>query len=57
MKDNKDRDEVLAMVENSGMALEYADKSLKKDREIVMAAVKNDERAIEYADTRVRHSS
>ena len=57
MKDNKDRDEVLAMVENSGMALEYADKSLKKDREIVMAAVKNNERAIEYADTRVRQSS
>ena len=57
MKDNKDRDEVLAAVKQDGGALMDADESLKKDKEIVMTAVKNDERAIEYADTRVRQSS
>jgi len=40
MKDNKDRDEVLAAVKQNGPDLKYADKSLQKDREIVMAAVK-----------------
>ena len=50
MKDNKDRDEVLAAVKENGRALEDADKSLQKDREIVMAAVKQDGCALEYAD-------
>ena len=39
MKDNKDRDEVLAAVKTYGYALDYADESFRKDREIVMAAV------------------
>ena len=50
MKDNKDRNEVLAAVKEDGNALEYADESLKKDKEIVMAAVKQDGYALEYAD-------
>ena len=50
MKDNKDRDEVLAAVKQNGWALEDADESLQKDREIVMAAVKQDGSALEYAD-------
>ena len=63
MKDNKDRDEVLAekirkwtldqekkAVKEDGNALEYADESLKKDKEIVMAAVKQDGYALQYAD-------
>ena len=50
MKDNKDRDEVLATVKQNGSALYYADKSLQKDREIVLAAVKQYGWALEYAD-------
>ncbi len=50
MKDNKDRDEVLAAVKEDGQALQYADESLKKDREIVMAAVKQNGYALEDAD-------
>ena len=63
MKDNKDRNEVLAekirkwtldqekkAVKEDGNALEYADESLKKDKEIVMAAVKQGGHALEYAD-------
>jgi len=50
MKDNKDRDEVLAAVKENGRALEDADKSLQKDREIVMAAVKQNGLALEHAD-------
>ena len=50
MKDNKDRDEVLAAVKEDGNALEYADESLKKNKEIVMAAVKQDGRTLDYAD-------
>ena len=42
MKDNKDRDEVLAAVKQNGCLLGDADESLQKDREIVMAAVKQD---------------
>ena len=37
MKDNKDRNEVLAAVKEDGNALEYADESLQKDKEIVLA--------------------
>jgi len=40
MKDNKDRNEVLAAIKNWGRALAFAGKSLQKDREVVMAAVK-----------------
>ena len=50
MKDNKDREEVMAAVKEDGIALQYADKSFRKDREIVMAAVKQDGYALEYAD-------
>jgi len=42
MKDNKDRNEVLAAVKQDGYALEYADESFLKDREIVLAAVQAD---------------
>ena len=34
MKDNKDREEVMAAVKEDGIALQYADKSFRKDREI-----------------------
>ena len=54
MKDNKDRDEVLAAVKQDGWALEYADESLKKDKEIVMAAVKQDGFALQYAATSLK---
>jgi len=54
MKDNKDRDEVLAEVTHDGSTLEYADKSFRKDREIVMAAVKTCGYALEYADKSFR---
>ena len=50
MKDNKDRDEVLAAVKEDGYALQHADESFRKDREIVLAAVKKDWEALEYAD-------
>ena len=50
MKDNKDRDEVLATVEQDGNALEHADESLQKDREFVMVAVKEDGEALKHAD-------
>ena len=50
MKDNKDRDEVLAAVKKDGHALKDADKSLKKDREFVLAAVKERGDLLEYAD-------
>jgi len=50
MKDNKDRDEVLAAVKEDGWALEHADESLQKDKEIVMAAVKQDGYALDFAD-------
>ena len=39
MKDNKDRDEVLAAVKQGGLALQFADKSLKKDKDIKKALV------------------
>ena len=54
MKDNKNRDEVLAAVKEDGNALEYADESLKKDREIVLAAVKQDGFALQYADASLK---
>ena len=50
MKDNKDRDEVMAAVKEDGSALQFADESLKKDKEIVLAAVKQDGFALQYAD-------
>ena len=51
MKDNKDRDEVLAAVKLDGLnRLNEAHKSLQKDREIVMAAVKQNGWALQYAD-------
>ena len=50
MKDNKDRDEVLAAVKKDGWALYDADDSLKKDREIVLVAVKQSGAALEFAD-------
>ena len=55
MKDNKDRDEVLAAVKEDGLkndnsyALRSAHKSLKKDKEIVLAAVKQNGWALFYA--------
>ena len=48
MKDNKDRDEVLAAVKEDGMALGDADESLKKDREIVLEAVKQNGSALYF---------
>ena len=55
MKDNKERDEVLASVKKDGSALKYADESLKKDREIVLAAVKQDGYSLSYADESFRN--
>ena len=54
MKDNKDREEVLAAVKQDGYALDDADESLKKDKEIVLAAIKENGRALEYADESFR---
>jgi len=39
MKDNKDRKKVLAAVKQDGLALQFADKSLKKDKDIKKALV------------------
>ena len=39
------REEMLAAVQNDGMALEYADDALKRDRDIVLAAVWQNVRA------------
>ncbi len=50
MKDNKDRDEVLAAVKKDGHALKDADESLRKDKEIVLAAVRTNGSALEHAD-------
>lgn len=46
----KDKSFVLKTVKEDGIALEYADESLKKDKEIVLEAVKSDGTALEYAD-------
>ena len=46
----KDKEVVLAAVQNFGHNLEYADKSFRKDREVVLAAIKNYGRALNYAD-------
>ena len=54
MKDNKDRNEVLAAVKENGYALDDADESLQKDKEIVLAAIKENGRALEYADESFR---
>ncbi len=45
----KDREVVLAAVQQYGLALEYAHESFK-DREIVLAAVQQDGLALRYAD-------
>ena len=51
MKDNKDREEVLAAIKQNGWYfLEDVDKSLQKDKEIVLGAVKQNGCALEYAD-------
>jgi hypothetical protein len=46
----KDKSFVLETVKEDGIALEYADKSLKKDKSIVLEAVKQYGFALEYAD-------
>ena len=46
----KDKSFVLETVKEDGIALEYADKSLKKDKYIVHEAVKQYGFALEYAD-------
>ena len=55
MKDNKDRDEVLAAVKKDGWALYDADDSLKKDREIVLEAVKQNGYALDYASEELQN--
>ncbi len=46
----KDREIVLAAVQQNGEALELVDESFKKDREIVLAAVQQNGGAFKYAD-------
>ncbi len=46
----KDREIVLTVVQQNGMALQFANESLKKDREIVLAAIKKNGDALAYAD-------
>ena len=46
----KDKSFVLETVKQNGVALEYADESLKKDKSIVLEAVKQYGPALEYAD-------
>jgi predicted RNA-binding protein (virulence factor B family) len=46
----KDREIVLAAVQQNGYVLEYADESFKKDKEVVLAAVQQNGNALKYAD-------
>jgi hypothetical protein len=46
----KDKSFVLEMVKEDGIALEYADESLKKDKSIVLVAVKEHGYALQFAD-------
>ena len=41
---------MLEAVKSAGLALKYADDSLKADREIVFAAVKSNGAVLEFAD-------
>ncbi len=52
----KDREIVLAAVQPSGWALQYADQSLKKDQEIVLAAVQADSYALQFADEALKQN-
>jgi len=45
----KDRDVVLAAVQQNGLALQHADASLKKDRDVVLAAVQQNGLALQSA--------
>jgi hypothetical protein len=51
----KDKEIVLAAVNNFGASLEYAHTSLKKDKEIVLAAVKNYGWSIKFASKQLRN--
>jgi len=47
----------MAAVKQDGMALQYADESLKRDRDIVLAAVKQNGFVCRYADKSLRRDS
>ncbi len=46
----KDREIVLAALQQNGMNFQFADESLKKDREIALAAINQDAWALQFAD-------
>ena len=46
---------VLETVKEDGIALEYADKSLKKDKSIVLVAIKQDAEAFEFVDESLKN--
>ena len=50
----KDRDIVLSIVRENGLALQYADVSLRKDPDVVLDAICNNLSAIDFADPSLR---
>ena len=50
-----DKDFVLEAVKRNGMALEYADKSLKKDKSIVLEAVKQEGSPLQFVDESLKN--
>ena len=45
----KDKEVVLAAVQQDALALEYAGEEIKKDKEVVLTAVQQNGHALEYA--------
>ena len=45
---------ILTAIQENGLALEYADESLKKDKNIVLAAIKQNGAALQYADQNLK---
>ena len=50
----KDRDVVLAAVQQNGLALQYASEDLRKDRDVVLAAMEQNGYAIEHASPELK---
>ncbi len=46
LKNNNNKEIVLAAVKKTGLALEFASENLKNDKEVVIAAVKQDGNAL-----------
>lgn len=50
----KDKEVVLAAVQQDGLALKYASDKLRNDKDIVLAAVQKDPKAIRFASYELR---